>query len=257
MKGENLVTTLFYNGVKKALVAGYNVILDNTFCQLKYINQAIDELNGLASIDYRYFDMPLKTCIERDALRKHPVGEAVIKKMHKDLKILLDVFDFQPKTKRKIRTPDYTKDWDKDLPYVIISDIDGSCCHMDDKRGPFDWHKVGLDRPDVPTIETLKAWKDRKTFRGQSLLLFMVSGRDEVCRPETEEWLKKHGVPFDKLLMRPKGDFRKDSIIKREIYENEIFCKYNVITVFDDRDQVVDLWRSLGLKCIQLEPGQF
>lgn len=33
--------------------------------------------------------------------------------------------------------------------------------------------------------------------------------------------------------------------------------KYNVLGIFDDRQQVVDMWRSLGLKCFQVEPGNF
>jgi hypothetical protein len=57
--------------------------------------------------------------------------------------------------------------------------------------------------------------------------------------------------------MRPANDFRKDSLIKKEIYENDIKGKYNVIMVYDDRNQVVDVWRGLGLKCAQVEPGEF
>ena len=257
MKGENLVTTLFYQGVRKAILTGYNVILDNTFCKLKYINQAIKELNDIADIDYRYFDMPAKTCIERDELREKKVGEKIINKMAKDLKVMLDQFDFQPRKKLDKKYYDYTRDWLPELPYLIISDVDGTVAHMSTKRSPFDWDKVGLDDPDIPTIETLKTWKLRKTFRNQPIHLFIVSGRDASCRKETEEWLKKYEIPFDKLLMRPINDYRKDSLIKKEIYENHIFGKYNVIMVYDDRDQVVETWRSLGLKCAQVEYGSF
>lgn len=50
--------------------------------------------------------------------------------------------------------------------------------------------------------------------------------------------------------MRQSKDFRKDSVIKSEIYEAEIKGKYFVEFVLDDRDQVVDLWRKeLKLPC--------
>jgi hypothetical protein len=57
--------------------------------------------------------------------------------------------------------------------------------------------------------------------------------------------------------MRPKNDYRKDSLIKEEIYVNNIKNKYNVIAVYDDRDQVVKKWRELGIKCFQVDYGNF
>lgn len=57
--------------------------------------------------------------------------------------------------------------------------------------------------------------------------------------------------------MRPEGDIRKDSIVKREIFENYIRDYYNIQFVLDDRNQVVEMWRSLGLKCLQVQEGDF
>lgn len=41
--------------------------------------------------------------------------------------------------------------------------------------------------------------------------------------------------------MRKTGDSRKDFLIKKEIYENELKDKYNILAIFDDRQQVVDM----------------
>ena len=57
--------------------------------------------------------------------------------------------------------------------------------------------------------------------------------------------------------MRKNGDSRRDSIVKEEIFWNDIEPKYNVLAVFDDRDQVVKMWRELGIKCFQCEYGNF
>lgn len=57
--------------------------------------------------------------------------------------------------------------------------------------------------------------------------------------------------------MRPAGDTRNDAVIKEEIYQAEIAGKYNVEFVLDDRDRVVDKWRELGLKCLQVAKGAF
>lgn len=57
--------------------------------------------------------------------------------------------------------------------------------------------------------------------------------------------------------MRKSGDMRKDSIVKREMFDEHIRGRYNVNFVLDDRNQVVELWRSMGLTCLQVADGDF
>jgi hypothetical protein len=57
--------------------------------------------------------------------------------------------------------------------------------------------------------------------------------------------------------MRKTGDNRKDNIVKREIYENNILPKYYVEFVLDDRQQVVDTLRDMGLQVWQVARGDF
>jgi len=57
--------------------------------------------------------------------------------------------------------------------------------------------------------------------------------------------------------MRSQGDTRPDEIVKREIYEEHIKPLYNVDFVLDDRNKVVKMWRSLGLKVLQVAEGNF
>lgn len=250
-RGENLISDLLISSARKILLAGFNLIIDNTHCRLSYINNTIEKLKDLADIDYRFFDTPIETCLKRDAAREKSVGEKVIRKMQNDLDNMLQVFDFQPIKQQKALSTDYSKLWDKNLPDVIISDVDGTICHMNNKRGPFEWNKVSVDIPDWPMIQILQSWKKH----GKEVII--VSGRDASCREETLDWFKRYDVPCDHLFMRPAGDYRKDSIIKREIYENSIFGKFNVVMIYDDRNQVVDTWRELGLKCAQVEKGEF
>ena len=47
--------------------------------------------------------------------------------------------------------------------------------------------------------------------------------------------------------MRNKNDTRKDRIVKEEIFWNVVAPKYNVIGVFDDRPQVLQMWHELKL----------
>jgi hypothetical protein len=55
--------------------------------------------------------------------------------------------------------------------------------------------------------------------------------------------------------MRPENDYRKDTIIKKEIYENDIKNNYNVLSVYDDRLSVCEAWHELGLFVFNVNQG--
>lgn len=83
------------------------------------------------------------------------------------------------------------------------------------------------------------------------------SGRTDACRDATALWLAEHvGVPFE-LFMRKAGDVRKDSVVKLELFDRHIRHRYRVLYVLDDRAQVVQAWRSIGLTVFQVAEGDF
>lgn len=79
----------------------------------------------------------------------------------------------------------------------------------------------------------------------------------EKSREQTQKWLIDRGIHWNALFMRKDGDMRNDAIIKKEIYEENIKGRYEVLFVLDDRNRVVDFWRSIGLICLQVAPGDF
>jgi hypothetical protein len=85
-----------------------------------------------------------------------------------------------------------------------------------------------------------------------------LSGRTAGCYDATAQWLRNHVVAdYDALHMRAVGDFRKDSIVKAELFDRHVRDAYDVTCVLDDRRQVVDMWRSLGLTVLQVAEGDF
>lgn len=52
--------------------------------------------------------------------------------------------------------------------------------------------------------------------------------------------------------MRQNNDFRSDEIIKKEIYDNNIKNNFDIFFILDDRTKVVNIWRSFGLICLQV-----
>jgi len=62
---------------------------------------------------------------------------------------------------------------------------------------------------------------------------------------------------YDQFLQLVKGDGRKDAVVKREIFDREIRDNWRIVGVFDDRQQVVRMWRALGLTVFQVAEGDF
>lgn len=228
--------------VQSLLSNGNNVVIDDTnFFEPheKRWRELAEKYK--ATFEVKFFDVPVEECIARDAKRgDKSVGVTVIREMSKRYfnKDIAPVLPPNP-----------------DLPYCYIFDIDGTLAKMDG-RSPYDWSKVHTDLPNEPIQRIMTS-----ICANDAAHVFVVSGRDGSCRESTEQWLGAYGfnkgIEYDDLFMRPAGDMRKDVLIKQEIYEKEIKGKYNVIAVFDDRDQVVKFWRSIGLTCLQVAEGNF
>ena len=219
---------------ENALKLGKNVVIDDTNfnpTHEEHFRQLAKTYK--AEFEVKFFDTPLEECIERDNIRPNGVGESVIRRMYNH--------SLQPKAAVEERNIGLTK--------AIICDIDGTLAHMKD-RSPYDWSRVGEDDVDPIIKNLLNALKG--TYN-----ILLISGRDEACREETNKWLRKYDIPHALLFMRGENDNRKDSVVKREIFEKYIRRYYNVEFVLDDRNQVVEMWRSLGLKCLQVQEGDF
>ena len=135
---------------------------------------------------------------------------------------------------------------------AIIVDVDGTLANMSGIREPFEWDKVSQDKPHQDVIDLVK---DLASLGKYTIII--TTGRDGVCSEDTLSWLDHHLIPYHEFFIRKAGDNRKDSIIKSEIYMDYIKPRYDVKYVIDDRNQVVDMWRSLGLRVLQVAPGNF
>lgn len=144
-----------------------------------------------------------------------------------------------------------------DKTRAIIVDLDGTLA-LFNGRGPFEYDKCDTDLPNMPIAELVKRVDESIRTLGAELRIIIVSGRAASCMTKTVGWLNKHRIPFDDIFMpRGENDFRKDVVIKQEIYEAHLRDRYDIWFCLDDRDQVVKFWRSLGLTCLQVAEGNF
>jgi hydroxymethylpyrimidine pyrophosphatase-like HAD family hydrolase len=140
---------------------------------------------------------------------------------------------------------------DKNLPKAIICNLDGTLA-LSGNRNPYNASESDKDELNEPVASVLK------TFAAKGYTILLVSGREETFREPTVRFLEKFAVSYHQLWMRKAKDFRKDSIIKKELFDAEIAGNYFVEFVLDDRDQVVEMWRKeLKLNCFQVNYGNF
>ena len=248
-KQEKLITKFENQIILVALEAGHNVIVDATNLnddrnklRIKTLSEKFNEdwdwnWNEEIHVEFKNFNLSVEDCIKNDLKRPNSVGADVIWKMYNKY--------------NKSKPVIYNED--KYLPHCIIFDIDGTLS-SGGNRGPFDWNKVKNDEINENIVSLYKTL----AFHAHHNHMIVFSGRDEICRDDTIEWLRKNDIHYEHLYMRPKGNCEKDAIIKKRLFEEYIREKYYCEFVVDDRQQVVDMWRrELGLTCLQCDYGKF
>ena len=146
---------------------------------------------------------------------------------------------------------------------TVIFDLDGTLALIDKRRaistkdnGKMDWDKffdpknIDLDLPNQPVIDVANM------LSKQGYTIMILSGRSDVTHQATLDWLNRNNVTFDHLVMRPQNLlFMPDNDLKQSWLDS--IGVDNVAMVFDDRQQVVDMWRDNGLTCFQVADGDF
>ena len=249
---ENYISDIEEFEIRSAIKHNLNPIIDATNLNPKTIakwKNLAEELN--VNIEFKMFEIDFATALERDSKRERSVGKKVLERFFRNY------FPDQLKayyTDDRLKGPFYLYNDEKED--CIIVDLDGTVC-LHDGRNPYDLTRVSEDIPNYPLVQFLKELICNKH-------IIFLSGREgtDQCRQDTINWLMENICSPDfgykwELLMRDKNNFEPDEVIKERIFHKEIEPKYNVIAVFDDRDKVVKMWRSLGLLCNQVYWGNF
>lgn len=266
-KIEGFVSKIQNMLMLKALKSNMNVVVDNCNIRASYRNDLYDlaKLNGDVLYEEVIFNTSLQDCIERNKNRARKVPEDVLVKFAKEGRDVL-WGKYKPKTEY-IPAPEQSfLTQDPSLPKAVICDLDGTMALMNG-RNPYDASTCDNDLPNVPVVETIKL------FQSAGYTIIFCSGREDKFKEPTEKFIKQYFTkeeshfPFSDftcetprpyhLFMRKTGDQRKDAIIKKEIFDECIFNKWNILFVLDDRDQVVKGWRDIGLTCFQVQEGDF
>lgn len=252
---------------KKNVLNGNNVIVDNTNLKYNDIKKYIDFLlinnnqnefiYSIELVEVCYNDIKTAISLRSNRIDGKNIPESKMMEMQKsfkqDVKTLI-INDFKGKIcLGELDLLENSLPWTEEIPNLpgaIICDLDGTLSIFEYTSGlrlrsPYDASKADCDIICKPVAEALRA------FYNLGYEIIFLSGREDKFREPTLRFLESVSDQFQikylKLLMRATGDFRKDSIVKKEIYEKQIKNNFNILCVFDDRKNVVSQWRELGL----------
>lgn len=239
--------------VEECLKKNLSVVVDDTNFDGQHFKRMCliaEKFDKDIVVREKYFPIDLMVAHERNEQRVvGKVPRSVIDRMYKKYvegKTIKERF-VQIVNKKE----DLTQD--KNLPPAIVCDLDGTISlFTEEMRSPYDASKCEHDLLNEPVADVIN------TYFNKGYKILFVSGREDKYREQTERFLKKHFPNLTySLFMRKTGDSRKDTIIKKEIYVDNIWLNYYVKFVLDDRASVVRGWREMGLTCFQVAEGMF
>ena len=235
----------------QALSKGWDVISDDTNFAPKHETRLRELAKKYkAEFEVKFFDTPLDECLRRNSLREDETARV-------PYTVIMEMYEKYLRTPQEaaggpIETPVAPIPYvaDPSLPTAILCDLDGTLA-LAKGRGPYEHSRCDKDEVNTPVLEVVYA------MLGAGFDVIFMSGRDEIYRPQTQTFLTPLKLETLPLYMRSKGDRRKDNVIKGELYDAHIKGKFNVLFCLDDRQQVVDFYRSIGLTVFQVAPGNF
>lgn len=239
--------------IRKLLLQGKDVVCDDT----NLPNRVARELRSIAASCRAQFevhdlrDVPLDLCLARNAQRsgRRRLPDGKIRDLHRKYVAGSQHLGPLPEEPAPPSVPAYVPLMH--LPGAYIVDVDGTIA-LPGSRDPYDMTRVGEDRPNTPVVDLVRTLYDA----GYDIVF--CSGRKQVARADTERWIGRYlGITGSVLYLRADDDNRRDAIVKLEIFDQQIRHRWRVRGVIDDRRQVVEAWRSIGLTVFQVAPGDF
>jgi predicted kinase len=254
---EDHVTLMEERMVEAAVKAKVSVVVDATHLKASYVKRWYDVGNRLGvPVKVKDFETDVELCVLRDEQRDRQVGEEVIRDLHRRFFHKGKLPKLSENVVPELSGRAYVRN--RSLPKAVWLDLDGTVAERvhdlapQPVRGPFDEARVGEDAV-IEHIADLVRLLHRSGYK-----IVVMSGRSDACQEESERWLIENEIPYDDIFMRKFGDGRKDSVVKEELFWNNVAPKYDIEFALDDRQQVVDHTREvLKIPVLQAAPGNF
>lgn len=146
---------------------------------------------------------------------------------------------------------------------IYIFDLDGTLADITHrlhfiKNGSNNWREFFAACSNDMPIDSV-CYLARTLYESGARII-IVTGRSDECEEATLDWLQKYKLPPSPVYMRKEGDHRPDHEVKAELL-NQVIEDWledgPIAGIFEDRKQVVDMYRARGLRVFQVADGDF
>jgi len=135
---------------------------------------------------------------------------------------------------------------------AVIYDLDGCLCdtssiqYLVDGPGDRDFHAFHAAAADCPPLPQVADAARADHAEGRAVVV--VTSREFIWRDQAIDWLTRHDVPYDGLYLRIVGDYRKDTVVKAEMWDHLLADGFHPVAAWDDKHAVLDLWAEKGVQ---------
>lgn len=145
---------------------------------------------------------------------------------------------------------------------IILFDVDHTISDAfwrDDmikkSRDSGDWDEYHSRGKEDKPLEDIK-WLIHLLYNGiddtgSDIELWAITARPEKYRKQTMDWFVKHKIKIGTLLMRPEDVFKRAPDIKIDLCKEHGILD-NILCILDDREDVVEAFRALGITAFQV-----
>jgi hypothetical protein len=141
---------------------------------------------------------------------------------------------------------------------LVIFDLDDTLARTAHRAhlllaDPVDWDAYNaLAGEDTPIEEVAAVFYDHFVA---SRDMWIVTARSEDVRELTEDWLYKHGLYYNKIIMRASGDNRDSVDVKLRWLHDGTIPKERVLCAYDNELAVARMYRDEGIVCFHVLSG--
>ena len=89
------------------------------------------------------------------------------------------------------------------------------------------------------------------------LQVVLLTGRPHRVQDKTVEWLGKHQVRWDLLIMRDMGDYSKAREFKQNTIHQLRDAGFHLHLSFEDDQRNAEMFRSEGVPCVYIHSGYY
>mgnify|MGYP001479175378 FL=1 len=142
---------------------------------------------------------------------------------------------------------------------VVIFDLDGVISDASHRQHYLrneekDWNGFfSACTEDPPIISGVKLIN----LLNESHKIIILTARPDSVQSETIDWLRKHGVVWDALIMRSNDDHQQSSKMKLSALNQIIDAGYVPILVFDDDPKNINMFWEHEVPAISVHSGYY